>query len=106
VLSALVDNALAHTSPGGHIWVTLAGTPAKVEVTVRDDGSGLDPGDAGRLFGGGRGEGVRHTGLGLALAREVVDGHGGTITADGRPGAGAAFTVRLPAAPAHFEGGM
>ncbi|TDD86985.1 HAMP domain-containing histidine kinase [Actinomadura darangshiensis] len=93
LLSALVDNALAHTGRGGHIWVTLSGTPAKVEVTVRDDGDGLDPEDAGRLFAG-----HSRDGLGLALAREVVDGHGGTITAAGRPGAGAAFTVRLPAA--------
>ncbi|MGH3239739.1 MAG: ATP-binding protein, partial [Spirillospora sp.] len=37
-------------------------------------------------------------GLGLALAREVVDAHGGTISAGGRPGAGAVFTVRLPSA--------
>jgi two-component system, OmpR family, sensor kinase len=105
VLSALVDNALGHTGRGGHIRVTLAGTPAEVELTVRDDGSGLDPADAGRLFDGRRDETTRHTGLGLALAREVVHGHGGTLTADGRPGAGAAFTVRLPAAPAHSAGG-
>ncbi|SFO68123.1 sensor histidine kinase [Actinomadura madurae] len=99
VLSSLVDNALGHAAPGGHVWVTLAGTAAAVEVSVRDDGPGLDPDDAGRLFG-------RHGGLGLALAREVVDGHGGTLTADGRPGAGAVFTVRLPAAPAHVGGGL
>ncbi|MEV0621144.1 HAMP domain-containing sensor histidine kinase [Nonomuraea sp. NPDC050404] len=97
VISALLDNALGHTRAGGHIWVTLAGEPGAVRLTVRDDGVGLDPGDAERLFTRFEGAGY---GLGLALVREVVDGHNGTITADGVPGAGATFTVRLPAEPA------
>ncbi|MGR6916949.1 sensor histidine kinase [[Actinomadura] parvosata] len=97
VVSALLDNALGHTGPGGHIWVTLAGEPGTVLLTVRDDGAGLDPEDAERLFTRFEGTGF---GLGLALVREVVDGHHGTITADGRPGRGAVFTVRLPAHPA------
>ncbi|MFC6882378.1 MULTISPECIES: sensor histidine kinase [Actinomadura] len=97
VISALLDNALGNTGAGGHIWVTLASGPSRtVELTVSDDGAGLDPRDAERLFARSVGRGH---GLGLALAREVVTGHGGTITADGRPGAGAAFTVRIPASP-------
>ncbi|MEV0352776.1 HAMP domain-containing sensor histidine kinase [Nonomuraea sp. NPDC050680] len=96
VISALLDNALNHTSMGGHIWVTVFGGPEVVELTVRDDGVGLDPADSERLFTRFVGQGF---GLGLALVREVVDGHGGTITADGRLGAGAVFTVRLPADP-------
>ncbi|MEU5876190.1 HAMP domain-containing sensor histidine kinase [Spirillospora sp. NPDC047279] len=94
VLSALLDNALGHTGVGGHVWLTLTGGPV-VALTVVDDGTGLDPRDAERLFvrfvAGPRG-----TGLGLALVREVVRAHGGTITAGGRPGVGAVFTVRLP----------
>ncbi|MGC5016072.1 sensor histidine kinase [Streptosporangium sp. DT93] len=101
VISALLDNALAHTRAGGHIRVVLSGGPGTVRLDVRDDGVGLDPRDAERLFsrfvGGARSGGL---GLGLALVREVVDGHGGTVTADGRPGAGAVFTVLLPADPA------
>jgi signal transduction histidine kinase len=107
VISALLDNALRHTDVGGRIAVDLSrDSAATVRLTVRDDGVGLDPRDAERLFtrfvgGGGDGDGRnRGFGLGLALVREVVDGHGGTITADGRPGAGAVFTVRLPADPA------
>ncbi|MGP4097653.1 sensor histidine kinase [Nonomuraea sp. KM90] len=96
VISALLDNALGHTSAGGHIWVTLSREPSVVELTVRDDGLGLDPEDAERLFARFEGTGF---GLGLALVREVVDGHDGTIAADGRPGGGATFTVRLPADP-------
>ncbi|WP_228010372.1 sensor histidine kinase [Nonomuraea phyllanthi] len=119
VVSALLDNALGHTRSGGHIWLTLSRDhpgdhPARssssdharnhpkegcdtVVLTVRDDGTGLDPAHAERLFARFVGGGF---GLGLALVREVVAGHHGTITADGRPGAGATFTVRLPAAPA------
>ncbi|UBU09973.1 sensor histidine kinase [Nonomuraea gerenzanensis] len=96
VISALLDNALGHTGPGGHIWVTLSSGPGTIGLTVRDDGAGLDPEDAERLFTRFEGTGF---GLGLALVREVVDGHNGTITADGRPGGGAVFTVRLPAGP-------
>ncbi|MFI0373285.1 sensor histidine kinase [Actinomadura sp. 1N219] len=111
VLSALVDNALRHTPSGGRVQVTVRRTRAAVELTVRDDGDGFDPRDAERLFrrsadrppSDGPSDGSAGFGLGLALAREVVDGHGGTISADGRPGAGAVFTVRLPAAPHGFS---
>ena len=76
--------------------MTVFGGPEVVELTVRDDGVGLDPDDSERLFTRFVGRGF---GLGLALVREVMDGHGGTITADGRLGTGAVFTVRLPANP-------
>ncbi|WP_062428398.1 sensor histidine kinase [Herbidospora daliensis] len=96
VLSALVDNALTHTSPGGRITITLAASADRVSLTVADDGAGLAPGDPARLF-------TRHVtesrgyGLGLALVKEVVDGHDGILTAAGAPGEGATFTVILPA---------
>ncbi|MFI0411118.1 sensor histidine kinase [Actinomadura sp. 3N508] len=108
VLSALLDNALRHTPPGGRILLTVTGTPEAVRLTVHDDGDGFDPRTAARLFrrlspgssgSPGWSTGPAGFGLGLALAREVVTGHGGTISADGRPGAGAVFTVHLPAAP-------
>ena len=102
VVTALVDNALSHTARGGHVTVEL-GTEESgrwVTATVRDDGTGFDPADAERIFRRfARGHGdMRRFGLGLALAREVVSGHGGTIEAWGSPGEGATFTVRLPAA--------
>ncbi|UQU68027.1 HAMP domain-containing histidine kinase [Couchioplanes caeruleus] len=100
VLTALVDNALSHTAGGGHVSVELGREHAVVSVVVRDDGTGFDPADTERLFArfarGSHGD-QRRFGLGLALAREVVTGHGGTIEASGRPGQGAAFTIRLPA---------
>ncbi|MET0496141.1 MAG: HAMP domain-containing sensor histidine kinase [Actinoplanes sp.] len=100
VLTALVDNALSHTPAGGHVTVSLVKDHDTITVVVRDDGTGFDPADAERLFArfarGGHGD-HRRFGLGLALAREVITGHGGTIEAWGRPGQGAAFTIRLPA---------
>jgi two-component system OmpR family sensor kinase len=102
VVTALVDNALSHTPAGGHVTVELGSQdgPRRVSLIVRDDGTGFDPADAERIFArfarGGHGD-HRRFGLGLALAREVVTGHGGTIEAWGRPGKGASFTIRLPA---------
>ncbi|MEV7091501.1 HAMP domain-containing sensor histidine kinase [Amycolatopsis sp. NPDC051045] len=99
VLSALLDNALGHTPPGGSIEVSL-GVPDErhVELRIQDTGVGFPPADADRIFErfarGSDGDG-RRFGLGLALVREVVTGHGGTIAAAARPGAGATFTLRL-----------
>ena len=103
MLSALVDNAIAHSRPGG--WVRVTVTPVDdnraVEMTVADDGVGLDLAARRKIFErfarGTTGHGPRH-GLGLALAREVIDRHHGTITATDEPGRGARFVVRLPSA--------
>jgi signal transduction histidine kinase len=108
VLGSLLDNAMAHTN--SRIWVEVATGPdeRRVTATVRDDGAGLDPAQAHRLFErfarGDHGDG-RRFGLGLALVREVVAAHGGTVTASGRPGEGASFTITLPAWRPPAEGG-
>lgn len=99
VLSALLDNAIGHTPPGGSIEVTLENPDDRhVEIRVADTGVGFAQRDAERLFErfahGGQGEG-RRFGLGLALVHEVVTGHGGTIAAAGVPGVGATFTLRF-----------
>jgi signal transduction histidine kinase len=102
VLTSLIDNALGHTSAGGHISVEFGHEPGTgaVTCTVRDDGTGFDPSDGQRIFErfarGGHGD-RRRFGLGLALVRETIEAHGGTVTATGTPGAGAAFTLTVPA---------
>jgi two-component system OmpR family sensor kinase len=104
MVSALLDNAIGHTPPEGRITVSVAAVDGgrAVELVVADTGVGFDPARHGAMFGrfarGAAGAGERF-GIGLALTREVVESHGGTIAAFGQPGRGARFTVRLPAVP-------
>ena len=87
VLTGLIDNALSHTPAGGHVTIELGTNHQLVTVAVRDDGTGFDPADTERLFARfARGTPTSHGdqrrfGLGLALAHEVITGHGGTIEA-------------------------
>jgi signal transduction histidine kinase len=93
----LLGNAIGHTPAGGRIEVSLARTRGAVELTVVDTGAGFDPAEAERLFERfHRGAAGGRDGLGLALLREVVTDHGGTVAATGHPGRGARFTIRLP----------
>ncbi|MFV2094530.1 sensor histidine kinase [Micromonospora sp. LOL_013] len=101
VVSELLTNALRHSRPGGRIDVAVCRTAVgdTIELTVADTGDGFDPDE--RIFDRfhrGTGADRLHIGLGLALLREVVTAHRGTIEAAGHPGTGAKFTVRLPAA--------
>jgi two-component system, OmpR family, sensor kinase len=103
MIAILLDNAISHTEPTGSIEVRLhaADRGRSVELEVADNGTGFDPADGDRIFerfAQSGHAGPRRFGLGLALAREIAADHGGTIRAFGRPGAGAIFTVRLPAA--------
>ncbi|MFC8347535.1 ATP-binding protein [Streptomyces sp. NPDC057280] len=105
VLTNLLSNALKYTPPGGRTEVALRADEGRARLTVRDDGIGFDPAQAEDLFGvfmraapagPDTPEGL---GLGLAVARTVVELHGGRISAHSEgPGRGAAFTVLLPVA--------
>jgi two-component system, OmpR family, sensor kinase len=101
VVTALVDNAIGHTPAGGAVVVTLGvPSPDVVRLSVRDNGVGFEQADEQSLFErfkcGTAGRGQRF-GIGLSLVREVVEAHHGTVSAESRPGAGAVFTVDLPA---------
>ena len=97
----LLSNAIKFTPPGGHVSLTLLASPEAVEVVVEDDGPGFPPEAAERLFerfyqvdmAGTRQHGG--TGIGLALAKEIVLLHGGTIAAAAGAQGGAKLTVRL-----------
>ncbi|EPD64149.1 ATP-binding protein [Streptomyces sp. HGB0020] len=103
VLTNLLSNALKYTRPGGHTEVGLTAGDGRARLTVRDDGIGFAPGLAEELFGvfmraapagPDTPEGL---GLGLAVARTVVELHGGRIEAHSEgPDQGASFTVLLP----------
>ncbi|WP_406038433.1 HAMP domain-containing histidine kinase [Micromonospora sp. NBC_00898] len=100
-LIALVDNAVGHVSAGGRVRVSVQRRDGRVAAAVADDGVGLDPADADRLFDrfshGGSGAG-RRFGLGLALVQHVAQAHRGSVEVAGAPGQGATFTLVLPAA--------
>jgi signal transduction histidine kinase len=100
VLNSLVDNAIGHTADDGTVTVRLRRLHSRVDVSVIDNGVGFEPGESERLFErfarGDHGSG-RRFGLGLALVRDIVEAHHGTVRAEGEPGGGATFTVNLPA---------
>ena len=109
MVATLIDNAVSHTKPDGRIALSVRRAERGIiELEVADDGTGFDPADRERIFerfAQSGAPGPHRFGLGLALAREIAEDHGGTIRASGAPGEGATFTVRLPstAAPATRE---
>jgi signal transduction histidine kinase len=103
VLYNYLSNALKFTPPGGHVAARVAGDgPDRFRVEVRDDGIGIAPEDAGRLFTPfeqlDASSGKQHggTGLGLVLTRRIVEMHGGTVDVRSTPGHGSVFSATLP----------
>jgi signal transduction histidine kinase len=106
-LSNLITNALTHTPAEGRVEVTLTEVNGFVRTAVSDTGSGIDAEELKRLFdrfstggraGGGEGGGRRGgSGLGLAIARRIVELHDGSIAARSTPGRGSTFFFDLPA---------
>lgn len=101
VVSNLLSNALKFTPSGGCVDLELRSRDGQAVITVTDTGHGIAPDDLPRVFDRFfRGQGVRASGsgIGLTVVRELVEAHGGSVEVSSRPGAGAAFTVRLPTA--------
>ena len=102
VLSNLLNNSAKYTAPGGTISIRARREPGAAVVAVRDSGRGISPEVLPRLFemfsrGAGSGEPDEGLGIGLALARRLVEMHGGSIEGEsGGPGRGSEFTIRLP----------
>ena len=103
VLANLVGNSLRHTPRGGSVQLHAERSGSEVRVRICDTGEGISPQDLPRVFEQFyRGEKSRSratggAGLGLAIARGIIEAHGGRIWADSTPGAGACFTFTLPA---------
>ncbi|HEX7853460.1 MAG TPA: response regulator [Sphingobium sp.] len=103
----LLSNAFKYTLRGG-IVVRLEATEHGAVLTVTDTGTGIPPAELPRLFDrfhrveGQQGRTHEGSGIGLALVRELVDLHGGTISAQSRTGQGSTFTVTLPFGAAHL----
>jgi signal transduction histidine kinase len=104
VLGNLVGNAIKYSPKGGPIEVALAAHDGHAVVTVADQGLGIPPEDRPHVFEpfqrGSRVRGMAGLGLGLAVARRIVEAHGGSIELDTAPRTGAAFRVTLPTAAA------
>jgi signal transduction histidine kinase len=102
VLYNLVQNALRHTPADGSIVIRAFATDDDVRISVEDTGEGLEPHELPRVFDRFyRGDRARSreeagSGLGLTIARGIVELHGGTIWALSERGQGAAFTFALP----------
>lgn len=104
VVENLCGNALKFTPAGGRVRLHIAGTPAgdEVLISVEDTGIGIAPADRQRIFerfvqaDSSVSRKYSGTGLGLALAREYVEMHGGAIAVESELGRGSIFTVRLP----------
>jgi PAS domain S-box-containing protein len=103
VFSNLLSNAIKYT-PNGEVGIRAFVTNDRVEVVVHDTGIGLTKDEQGQLFTKffrGRNPVVTDsggTGLGLVIAKAIVDKHQGTIDVDSQPGAGTSFRVTLPVA--------
>jgi len=104
VVANLLDNAISHSPDGGRVAVGARrnGTADSVELEVSDEGPGIPPDEADRVFdrfyrGAANGSSDGGTGLGLAIARSIVDLHGGTIEARNGGLRGCRMIVALPA---------
>jgi signal transduction histidine kinase len=102
VLTNLIDNALRYTPSGGHVRVQARQADGALHVAVADDGPGIAAEDAPyvfeRFWRGDRSR-SRHgggSGIGLAIAKHLVEMHGGTIGVESEVGKGSTFRVRLP----------
>jgi signal transduction histidine kinase len=102
VLSNLIDNAVKFSPPGAAVEVTARADGSRVVVDVTDRGVGIAAEHQELIFeqlGRVDGTGKPGTGLGLYIARAIAEAHSGTLTVVSAPGAGATFTLAVPAAP-------
>lgn len=102
VFDNLIGNALRHTPPEGQVRLSAKRVDDKIDFSVADTGEGIRPEDLTRIFerfyraDGARGGSGGESGLGLAIAKALVEAHGGTIHAESILGQGATIVVELP----------
>jgi signal transduction histidine kinase len=105
VLSNLVDNALRYTPAGGSITLSAQAKGNRLYVSVADTGVGIPPSEHESIFRkfvqlpAPEGTSAGGAGLGLSIAREVVEAHGGRVWVESNVGAGSTFIFTLRLAP-------
>lgn len=97
----IIDNALKYSPEGSPIEVLVSCAGNKVRISVRDQGCGMPKTDLGRIFDKfyrvQNSENVLGTGLGLSISKNIIEAHGGRISAENASNKGAIFVVELPA---------
>jgi heavy metal sensor kinase len=102
-LSNIASNAIRYSLPGGCVRVSARSEAGRAVLSVADNGPGIPPDDLPHIFERfyraekSRSGGQDHTGLGLAITKAIVEGHGGSIEVENEHGC--TFTVRLPPVP-------
>jgi PAS domain S-box-containing protein len=108
VFRNLIENAIQHTGPGGHVMVTAAvgegNGQAQVVCSILDEGTGFREQDLPRIFEPFFTRRRGGTGLGLSIVARIVEEHGGRVTAANRPEGGAVMEVKLPLEPMNLTG--
>jgi signal transduction histidine kinase len=105
-LDNVLKNAFAYTEEGGRVLLHAGGTRAVAEITISDNGRGIPAADQTRVFDRFNRATAPATGdeaalgLGLPLAKQFVEAHGGRIDLVSEPGQGTTVTFRLPRTPA------
>lgn len=95
----IVKNALDHTKSGDHISIEWKGFPSVVQIQIKDNGSGIHPEDLHHIFKrfyrSRFSKDIQGVGLGLPLAKAIIEAHDGTIEVDSRLGAGTTFQLNF-----------
>ena len=109
VIGNLLENAITYTPEGGRVTVSVREADSAIEVSVADTGPGIAAEDLPRLFDRfyradpSRDRSTGGAGLGLTIARRLVEAHGGTIEVESELENGSSFTVRLPSIDPNFS---
>ena len=102
MLLNLLDNAVKYTPAGGEITIALGSQDGDARIVVSDTGIGIPAADQPRIFDRfyrvdkARSRALGGAGLGLSIARWIVEGHGGSLSVESAPGRGSSFKVELP----------
>jgi signal transduction histidine kinase len=105
VVDNVLKNAIAYTDEGGCVILHAAGGARAAEITISDNGRGISKADQARVFDRfhrtvARGSGDDAAlGLGLPLAKQFIEAHGGSIKLQSKPGNGTTVTLFLPRTP-------
>ena len=105
VLDNLLGNAIKYSPKGGCVRLEVAASDGWATIAVRDQGVGIPAEDLPHVFepfvrAGNVVGRISGTGIGLASAQRIVQGHGGTLSVESEPDKGSTFTIRLPLTPA------